>query len=72
MTNEEREIKFFALADEGAMAYVTNQAVGDGYYKSRTEGERLSLDLTLGLPTPYPGEVNLELTLAPPLLDGGN
>ncbi|XVE67454.1 hypothetical protein DITRI_Ditri08aG0162500 [Diplodiscus trichospermus] len=50
----------------------TSQAVGDAYYKSRTESEKLSLDLKLGLPTPYPGEVNLNLTLAPPIADGGN
>ncbi|XVE67449.1 hypothetical protein DITRI_Ditri08aG0161900 [Diplodiscus trichospermus] len=72
MTNEEREIKFFGLAEDGAMAYGTSQAIGDAYYKSSTKSERLSLDLTLGLPTPYTGEVNLDLSLAPPVVDGGN
>ncbi|XVE67451.1 hypothetical protein DITRI_Ditri08aG0162100 [Diplodiscus trichospermus] len=50
MTTEEREIKFFSLVEDGAMADGTSEAVGDVYYRSCTE--RLSLDLTLGLPTP--------------------
>ncbi|XVE67450.1 hypothetical protein DITRI_Ditri08aG0162000 [Diplodiscus trichospermus] len=70
MTNEEREIKFFGLAEDGAMAYGTSEAVGDACYKSRTE--RLSLDLTQGQPTPYAGVVNLELTLVPAVVNGGN
>ncbi|XVF68221.1 hypothetical protein PTKIN_Ptkin10aG0187600 [Pterospermum kingtungense] len=46
----------------------STQAVGDGYYKSRNE--RLCLDMTLPQPTAYAGEVNLGLTLAPPVVDG--
>ncbi|XVE67452.1 hypothetical protein DITRI_Ditri08aG0162200 [Diplodiscus trichospermus] len=56
-TNEEREIKSFCLA-----------AAGDAYFNS-SKG-RLSLDLMLGQCTPYAGVVNLDLTLAPPNIDG--
>ncbi|XVF68227.1 hypothetical protein PTKIN_Ptkin10aG0188200 [Pterospermum kingtungense] len=65
MTNEEREIRFSGLAEDIAMPYATSQAhVGD---ETRIEG--LSLDLILGQPsTPYV-EVNLDLTLAPPIVD---
>ncbi|XVE94155.1 hypothetical protein REPUB_Repub01dG0257200 [Reevesia pubescens] len=72
MTKEERETESFGLTNGGAMAYgTTSQAAGEAYYESRTE--KLSLDLVLGQPisisTPYTGEVNLDLTLAPPNLD---
>ncbi|XWS55299.1 hypothetical protein CRYUN_Cryun10bG0163400 [Craigia yunnanensis] len=71
MTNEESDVKSFGLAEDGAMAYGTSQAVGDACYKSRTE--RLRLDLIQGQPsTPYAGVVNLDLTLAPPIVDGGH
>ncbi|XVE94150.1 hypothetical protein REPUB_Repub01dG0256600 [Reevesia pubescens] len=72
MTKEEREIESFGLTNGGAMTYgTTSQAAGEAYDESRTE--KLSLDLVLGQPisisTPYTGEVNLDLTLAPPNLD---
>ncbi|XWS62430.1 hypothetical protein CRYUN_Cryun06bG0010100 [Craigia yunnanensis] len=66
---EEREIKFFGLAEGGAMTYGTSQAAEEACCKSSIE--RLSLDLFQGQATPYAGEVNLDLTLAPPIVDGG-
>ncbi|XWS67486.1 hypothetical protein CRYUN_Cryun04dG0010700 [Craigia yunnanensis] len=69
MTKEERQIKFFGLADGGAMACGTSQAAGEACYRSSIE--RHSLDLVQGQATPYAGEVNLDLTLAPPIVDGG-
>ncbi|XVE94162.1 hypothetical protein REPUB_Repub01dG0258000 [Reevesia pubescens] len=66
---EEREIKSFGLAEGGAMAYSTSQAAGEAYYKSHTESLRLGFVLEQS--TPYVGKLNLDLTLAPPILDGG-
>ena len=68
-TKEEREIKFFGLAEGGAMAYGTSQAAEEACCKSSIK--RLSLDLVQGQATPYAREVNLDLTLAPPIVDGG-
>ncbi|XVE94160.1 hypothetical protein REPUB_Repub01dG0257800 [Reevesia pubescens] len=46
-----------------------SQAAGEAYYKSRTESLRLGFVLEQS--TPYVGKLNLDLTLAPPIVDGG-
>ncbi|XVE48583.1 hypothetical protein DITRI_Ditri01bG0013000 [Diplodiscus trichospermus] len=68
MTKEEKEIKLFGVAESGATAYGNSLAAAEAYYKGSIE--RLSLDLVQGQATPYAGDqVNLDLTLAPPIVD---